>query len=178
MTGLRTARDAGPARAPAAADGGHGASQAPRHAPTELSRWLAGLSSEALERLEQLHGAMPALGRDDDGPMTDFERGVIECATLDAAEPGSYLHEPAEARAWLDDWITGVDRVFMSGADVRGWLSWHDVKVDQLGAGELARLVALLAVLEDHPVEGAATSTDVIWCAVGEHGQRKRQGLV
>ena len=53
-------------------------------------------------------------------------------------------------------------------------MAWHGVVVDQLGPGELTRLAGLLRVLEDHPVEGAATSTAVLWAAVGEHGQRKR----
>ena len=74
----------------------------------------------------------------------------------------SYLagqpHDPtdpamAELRAQVDDWIAGVDREFMRGADVRGWLAWHGIEVDQLGPGELTRLAALLRVLEDHPVE-------------------------
>ena len=45
-------------------------------------------------------------------------------------------------------------------------------------AGELTRLVALLRVFEDHPVEAAALSTDVIWAAIGERGQRKLHGMV
>ena len=122
-----------------------------------------------------------------------LERGLIECACADAdygdanSVRRTYLagqpHDPtdprmAELREWVDGWIAGVDRVFMRGADVGGWLAWHGIVVDQLGAGELTRLAALLRVLKDHPVEGAAVSTDVLWAVVGEHGQRKRQGLV
>jgi hypothetical protein len=45
-------------------------------------------------------------------------------------------------------------------------------------AGELVRLAAVLKVFEGWPIEAATVHTDVLWAVVGEHGQRKRQGLV
>ena len=84
---------------------------------------------------------------------------------------------PFELRVQVDDWIADPDRQFMAGADVRAWPIWNDIVVDQLGAGELVRLAALLRLFEEHPVEAAGLSTDVIWAAVGERGPRKRHGL-
>ena len=160
---------------------------------SELERWAASVSCEVLARCERLFRTMAADTERGDHPITEFDQRLIECACLDAdhgdADPvrRSYLagqpHDPtdpamAELRAQVDDWIAGTDRVFISGVDDHGWLAWHGVVVDQLSAGELARLAALLRVFEDHPVEGAAVSTDVIWCVVGEHGHRKRHGMV
>ena len=160
---------------------------------TELERWAATLSDDVLMRIERLFRAMADDPERADRPITHFEHALIDVTTLDAdygdadSVRRSYLasqpHDPidparAELREWIERWISGPEREFMRGADVRGWLAWHGVVVDQLGAGELTRLAALLRVLEDHPIEGAAVSTDVIWCVVGEHGQRKRQGLV
>ena len=165
----------------------------PHPPPSELERWAASVSCEVLARCERMCRAFADDAGRGDHPMTDFERDLVEVACLDAdygdadsvqrSYRSSLPHDPADPamhaqRVQIDDWIAGADRVFMSGADVRGWLAWHDIVVDQLGAGELVRLTALLRVFEDHPVEGAATSTDVIWCVVGERGQRKRQGLV
>ena len=94
---------------------------------------------------------------------------LVECACLDAdlgdADPvrRSYLagqpHDPgdpamAELRARVERWIADPEREFMRGADVRGWLAWHGVAVEQLSAGELVRLAALLQVFEAHPDRG------------------------
>jgi hypothetical protein len=34
-----------------------------------------------------------------------------------------------------------------------------------------------LKVLEEHPSEAAALTTDALWCVVGDYGQRGRHGL-
>ncbi len=160
---------------------------------TELERWAATLSVDALVRVERLFRAWRTTRSVTTSPMSELERGLIECACLDAAfddaDPvrraylASQPHDPtdpamAELREWIERWISGPEREFMRGADVRGWLAWHGLVVEALSAGELVRLAAVLQVFEDHPVEAAATVTDVLWAAIGEHGQRKRHGMV
>ena len=80
-------------------------------------------------------------GRDDHA-LGEFGCALVEVACQDfdyAAEDSahrSYLaygpHDQAdpamaELRAQVDDWIVGVDRAFMAGADVRLWLALHGV---------------------------------------------------
>ena len=83
----------------------------------------------------------------------------------------------AERREWIERWISGPEREFMRGADVRGWLAWHGVVVDQLGAGDLVSLAAVLKVFEGCPIEAATVHTDALWAVIGSDGHRKRHGM-
>ena len=83
----------------------------------------------------------------------------------------------AGLRARVERWIADPARAFMRGADVRGWLAWHGVAVEQLSPGELVRLAALLQVLEAHPGEAATLQPDVIWAVIGRDGRRKWHGI-
>ena len=164
----------------------------PDHAPpaTEIERWAAeSLSVGDLMRLERLFRVWADDPERDDRPITDFERALAECACLDAptddpdAVRRSYLascpHDPsdpemAEARDWIARWVLDPDRAFMRGADVRGYLAWHGIVIEDLSAGELTRLTAVLKVFEDHPTEAATLQPDAIGAVVGRVGGAAR----
>jgi hypothetical protein len=159
---------------------------------TDLERWAATVSDGALMRAEQLCGALAADPGREGQPMGELGCALVECACLDA-DPGdadpvrrSYLagqpHDPSDLgmaglRARVERWIADPARAFMRGADVRSWLAWHGVAVEQLSPGELVRLAALLQVLEAHPGEAATLQPDVIWAVIGRDGRRKWHGI-
>ena len=149
-------------------------------------------------RVERLFRAMADDPERGDRPMSELERGLIECACLDAeigdvdpvrrAYLASQRHDPgdfamAELREWIERWISGPERELMRGADVRGWLAWHGLVVEALSAGELVRLAAVLKVFEGCPIEAATVHTDALWAVIGatatasamgwrDHGER------
>jgi hypothetical protein len=159
---------------------------------TDLDRWAASLSTNALMRVEQLFRTMAADTERGDHPITTFDQRLIECACLDAdhgdADPvrRSYLssqpHDPsapemAVLRAQIERWVADPDRRYLGGVDASGFLRWHSIAIDALSAGELVRLAALLKVFEDHPSEAAAMQSDALWAVVGRDGQRKLHGM-
>ena len=151
---------------------------------SELERWAATLSDDALVRVEQLCRTMADDPERDGQPMTELDRALVECACLDAdlgdADPvrRSYLagqpHDPtdpamAELRAGraLDH---RPDRVFMSGADVRGWLAWHGIVVDQLVAGRADPAGRAAAGARGPPDRGRGRADR---CALGRGRERR-----